>query len=165
MIRSASRSAAISNSSGGTMPPSPQWNLTSMSNREVFPASSQGVQTGLVADWLPSVLGRLGELSRRPENWDSYGANPLSSDAADTLFDVLFQLGVFIQSEPVISLNEQGGLVAEWSSSQSELELLVSPGEDVLVYYRDLSTNHEWEMPADRASLLEKWLWRASALL
>jgi hypothetical protein len=166
MIRTPS-SAAITDSSRESaswrMPL--QWNVTSMSNREVLPAASQDIEAGLIADWLPAVARRLEDLAHRPERWDSYSANALRGDTADILLATLYRLGLFIQSEPVISLSDRGGLVAEWSSSQSELELLVNPDDDVMVYYLDRPTNREWEISASQAGMLEKWLWRASALL
>jgi hypothetical protein len=135
-----------------------------MSNREVLPTAGIQLEPGLVSQWFFSAVQRLEDLARRPQNWDSYGASPLQQEAAQLFLDILQQLSLFIQSEPTISLNNEGGLVAEWSSSQSDLELTVNSPDDIQVYYSDQVANREWEIPVSQANMLDKWLWRASAV-
>jgi hypothetical protein len=136
---------------------------TAMSSREVLPATPVWNNEGLLSTWLLNVARRMGELSYLPNGWDSYGASSLNKGAADLLFAVLVRLNSVIQSEPYISLTGEGGMVAEWESPQSALELIANPQEEVLVYYRDKITNRESEMPVFRCDRLDKWLWRASS--
>lgn len=138
-------------------------NTAAMSSREILPATPIRVRQGLLPSWLASMSRRVEELSHLTDDWDSYGARPLRDDVADILLDTLVELNSYIQSEPYISLSSEGGLVAEWDSTQSSLELLVNPTEDVMVYYHDTATNREWEGPASRCDRLDKWLWRASS--
>lgn len=136
---------------------------TTLSSREVLHATPVHDETALVPSWLPGVLARIYELSELPENWDSYGANPLKDEAASALFNLLDQLKSYIQSQPSVSVTGQGGLLAEWTSPQSAIELSADPGFPISVYYRDEITNREWEGPASQCDPLEKWLWRASS--
>lgn len=138
-------------------------NVTAMSSREVLPATPVWGKEGLMSSWLLNTARRIDELSHLPDGWDSYGAGSLKEETADLLFMLLVRLNSVIQSEPYISLSGEGGLVAEWESAQSSLELLANPREEVMVYYCDRVTNHEWEMPASRCDRLDKWLWRASS--
>jgi hypothetical protein len=120
-------------------------------------------EPGLLSVWFPTAVQRVEDLARRPQGWDSYGALQLQPEVASTLLQILYQLGSCIQSEPAISLTGEGGLVAEWSSSQSDLELTVNSPDDIQVYYSEHIANRDWEMPVSQASTLDKWLWRASA--
>lgn len=138
-------------------------NATAMSSREVLPATPVGDKKGLLSSWLINTQRRIDELSHLPDDWDSYGARSLNEESADILFNLLVNLNSFIQSEPSVSLSVEGGLLAEWESTQSSLELLANPGEEVMVYYRDKVANREWEIPASRCDRLDKWLWRASS--
>ena len=139
-----------------------QWNQTAITSHEVLPATFPAEVTGHYPVWLGDVLHRIEELSHRTEGWDSYGGEPLSEDAANALLATLLRLSPFIQSKPAISLSNEGGLVAEWESSQSSLEL-VATGREVSVYYSEEASNREWEMPAAQCQQLDKWLWRASS--
>jgi hypothetical protein len=134
-----------------------------MSSRDVFPATQVSSEDALMPEWLIAVSRRIYELSRRPEGWDSYGARALADEAARTLYDMLKRLRYAIQSQPLISLNDEGGLVAEWEGSHSSLELSVNPGNEVVVYHHDFATNRESELPASQCDLLDKWLWSASS--
>jgi hypothetical protein len=141
-----------------------QWNQTAITSQEVLPAAFTVGIAGRYPAWLGDVLRRIEELSHRTEGWDSYGGEPLSEDAANTLLIVLIRLSSYIQSEPAVSLSSEGGLVAEWESSQSSLEL-VATKNGVEVYYCEEAGNREWDMPAAQCQQLDKWLWRASSTM
>jgi hypothetical protein len=138
-------------------------NATAMSSLEVLPATPVRGKPGLLSGWTVDAYRRIDELSHLPEDWDSYGAHPLSEEAANTLYKMLIQLNSVIQSGPSISLNTDSGLVAEWESSQSSLKLIVNSACDVVVYYHDVMADDEWEMPAPQCDQLDKWLWSASS--
>jgi hypothetical protein len=139
-----------------------QWNQTAITSQEVLPAAFPAEIAERYPAWLGDVYRRIEELSQRTKGWDSYDGEPLSEDSANALFAVLRLLSPFIQSEPTISLSGEGGLVAEWESSQSSLEL-VATGSEVGVYYREEASDREWDMPASKCRQLDKWLWRASS--
>jgi hypothetical protein len=141
-----------------------QWNQTAITSQEVLPADIPVELVVRYPAWLGSVHRRIEELSQRTEGWDSYGGEPLNEDAANALLGVLRKLSPFIQSEPTISLSNDGGLVAEWESSQSSLEL-VATGDEVGVYYSEEAGSREWDMPAVQCQQLDKWLWRASSTM
>lgn len=141
-----------------------QWNQTAITSQEVLPAASPAWIAERYPAWIGDVLRRIEELSQRTEGWDSYGGEPLSEDAANALLDILLTLSPFIQSEPTVSLSNEGGLVAEWESSQSSLEL-VATGSSVGVYYCEEAGSREWDMPAAQCQQLDKWLWRASSTM
>jgi hypothetical protein len=114
-------------------------------------------------DWFESLSSRVEELSRLPDDWDSYGARALHPEAAIVLSEFLRDYAFAIQSPPVISLDDEGGLIAEWQTPLSSLELVANPGAEVIVYYHDANSNREWELPVSYCDMLEKWLWRASS--
>jgi hypothetical protein len=140
-------------------------NSAAMSSREVLPATPVSSKEGLLPSWLVNVAKRISELSYLPDDWDSYGAHSMNEESVGVLAELLVRLNSFIQSEPRVSLSVEGGLVAEWESTQSSLELLANPGEEAIVYYRDRLNNHEWEMPTSQCDRLDKWLWKASSML
>jgi hypothetical protein len=138
-------------------------NSTAMSSLEVLPATPVSEASGLLPKWLTNALRRIDDLSEIPEGWDSYGGRVLQEEAGNRLSDLLYQLNSVIQSGPSISLTGDGGLVAEWGSSQSSLEIIANPASPVLVYYCDMMADREWEMPVSECDSLDKWLWTASS--
>lgn len=139
-------------------------NATAMSSREVLAANSVNSSSDtLLPSWFSAFSNRIDELNRVSDGWDSYGAGTLNRDAAIVLLRALEQLSFAIQSQPAVSLNDEGGLVAEWQTPFYSLDLIVNPASEICVYYQDVAANREWEMPISRADMLDKWLWRASS--
>jgi hypothetical protein len=141
-----------------------RWSQTAVSSQEVLPADFSTQVSGRFPGWLAGVVERVEELGQRGQGWDSYDGDPLSEDAANALLEVLFKLASCIQTEPMISLTSEGGLIAEWESSQAALEL-VATGSKVHVYYSEEASQREWEMAAVECVPLDKWLWRASSAM
>lgn len=139
------------------------WSGTAATTREVLPASAAGRVAGLRPPWFSSVLRRLYELSLRRENWDSYGGRPLDGASAAHFLALLDRLAPAIQSQPAISLTDQGGLLAEWKNADIALELSQEPDMPPSAYVSIILSRHEWEGPVWDCPLLEKWLWRASS--
>jgi hypothetical protein len=141
-----------------------QSNVTAISSREVLPANMvSSSEDTLLPSWFPAFSCRMDELSRLPDGWDSYGARALNGEAASDLSRFLRELSFAIQSQPAVSLNDEGGLVAEWQNPYYSLDLVVNPLSEVCVYYHDIAANREWEIPISRCDMLEKWLWLASS--
>src|SRR5690242_17273674 len=109
------------------------------SSREVLAASSVGqTDDAPLPAWLGCFTSRVAELTHLPDGWDSYGASALSPEVVSILFQLLQGYAFAIQSPPVISVNDEGGLVAEWETSLFSLDLLVNPGSEVCVYRHDV---------------------------
>lgn len=139
------------------------WSTAAMSSRDVLPAGLVYWTVAQRPPWFDAVGERLMQLAARPDGWDSYGAAALQLEVVDRLKTVLLAFDAWIQSAPVLSLTDTGGLVASWSSVEGVLELRLDPGEPAFVLRSDPVTGAEWEGPAAQATAFDKWLWQASA--
>lgn len=136
---------------------------SAMSAREILPVSSSNA-TDIVPAWAASLQQRIVQLARRSDGWDSYGARALQRSAIIEFYDVLDYLAHAVQSEPIVSLTTEGGLVASWENAQGCLEITVDPGQIPLISYEDAVKGTEWDGPLRACSLVEKWLWQTSAV-
>jgi hypothetical protein len=138
---------------------------TAMSSLEVLPATPSEGGVRLKHRWITQVVERIIELSERDDGWDSYGSRRLQVQAAVPLLELLATYSYAIQSEPLISMTSEGGLLCAWQNSRAELELLFQPSESPMAYYSDLQSSREWDISIHESTLLEKWLWQASAMV
>jgi hypothetical protein len=127
----------------------------------VLPATQLARDRPIAPTWLPDAIRRVIELSLLQKDWDSYGGEPLQSGSVMAFGLLITELGQTIQTQPVISLNGDGGLVLEWENEQASLVYVASADTTAQVYYAEPS-GREWEGQAVECVLLEKWLWRAS---
>ncbi len=134
-----------------------------MSAREVLPVSSS-TASDITPIWAGSVQRRVAELAMRTEGWDSYGARALQRSALTKFYEVLWTLAHAVQSEPLISLTTEGGLIASWENAQGSLEITVEPKQTPLIAYEDAVKGVEWDGPLKASLLVEKWLWQTSAV-
>lgn len=135
---------------------------SAMSAREVLPVSPP-TASDLAPIWAENVQRRVTELARWPEGWDSYGARRLQGQVATDFYEVLEALAHAVQSEPLISLTTEGGLIASWENAQGSVEITVEPDQTPRLAYEDAIRGTEWDGPLKSSSLVEKWLWQTSA--
>jgi len=99
--------------------------------------SSQGrIQVkvaGHVPAWLPITNKEMNELLNLETDWDSYGAKPVSPDAAVA---AIWFLGLVMQKEsmmPFIVPMSSGNIQLEWHASGVDIEVEITPhGPNVL---------------------------------
>ncbi|HET8658153.1 MAG TPA: hypothetical protein VFM55_04045 [Micromonosporaceae bacterium] len=85
----------------------------------------------------------------------------MQQEAIAAAVDLLANYGSVMQTQPAVSLTNDGGLLFEWQNDESYLEYTALPDGYGYVYYAD-STGREWDGPVTECILLEKWLWQAS---
>jgi hypothetical protein len=95
--------------------------------------------------WLGSSIGRLRELLALPRNWDSYGAEPVRVEAAQSMLDVLGATMKPDSPAPTIVPSSHGHLQAEWHTNGIDLEVEVVTPVEIHVFYRD--AHRTWEKP------------------
>ena len=81
--------------------------------------------------WSISVKQRLIELTKLPENWDSYGSPAVKSKSVEIALDILARLSQFNMTEPHVVPVPGGGIQFEWANQTSELEIEIRPSGDV----------------------------------
>ena len=75
------------------------------------------------------------------ENWDSYGAVPITSDTITRALDLVDRLAVILLGhysdipEPFVAPCSDGGIQFEWDNDGRELEIVVSPDRLPLRYF------------------------------
>lgn len=132
------------------------------STREVLPVGSDASRD-LVPGWIHAFINRVVELGQRSDGWDSYGARALQYPAVEVTIEFLSLFAYAIQSDPMMSLTTEGGLLLAWQNSAGIVEVVMEPDAEPHVLYEDLLRGVEWDGPVREAILLEKWLWQASS--
>src|SRR5207249_140230 len=105
------------------------------SSRDVLPATSRGPESYFAPSWLPAITRRIAELSLRREGWDSYGAAAVQPEAIGAVVELVLDYGAAIQTEPVVSLTVEGGLLFEWGNEEAALEYTALPNGSGHVYF------------------------------
>jgi hypothetical protein len=131
------------------------------STREVLPTAQFVQERRIVPPWVPAASKRIAELSSRRKGWDSYDGEPMQPGAVVSVGLLIAEFGHALQTNPVISLTGDGGVLLEWENEQASLEYATFGDASAHVYYSEPS-GREWEGPAAECVMLEKWLWRAS---
>lgn len=83
----------------------------------------------VTTDAIAPTLERIRSFSALPENWDSYGAHPLSPTAVATAVDILvkslrlpiYEIGTVVDAVP----SPDGGVLVEWESPSARFQLRV----------------------------------------
>jgi hypothetical protein len=112
--------------------------------------------------WLPSMFRQLKTLVALPRDWDGYGGTPMSADAARKFGEFIRDYTQYIRSAPLLSLTAEGGILARWTSPDSEIDLYFETDEVEVVFETHIDS-HEESGPAASFPQLAKWLWQASA--
>jgi len=85
------------------------------------------------------------ELLDLPENWDSYGARPISEETAFFALQLLDETMRADTPAPVVVPTNCGGVQLEWHTHGIDLEIEIqSPGR-IYVSYEDQRLGKEWE--------------------
>src|ERR1700742_5156877 len=131
---------------------------SSISSTEVLPASQATERARTAPMWISHVFNRVVELSKCQEDWDSYGADRLNVSVLRAFVQVLVNYTHAIQTEPLISLTDRGGLLCSWQSSQAAVDLFFEPDEVVRIYYEDTTAGREFDVALHEAEeVVEKW--------
>ena len=116
-----------------------------MSEAEAVPVAGQG-GTSIFAKWLGRAKADLLEIMRLPRYWDSYGAEPITADAARRAGELLEWMAVLAIPGPSILPTVAGGIQLEWHIRGLNAEVEITDGgARVIVYFQDLRAGEEWE--------------------
>ena len=93
-----------------------------------------------------TALRKLDELRNLPEDWDSYGADPISPNAIAKAKSILTSvmiafggiIGNVVQLTDVIPIAD-GGVQLEWVGPHAELEIEISPNGNIGLLYISVS--------------------------
>ena len=101
--------------------------------------------SGQVPDWFHAARRTMVELLGLPENWDSYGAQPVKPESV--LFALEFLLSTTNEKvpEPSIVPISNGGLQIEWHTHGLDLEVEFEPTGHGHVTYENRDQGTEWE--------------------
>jgi hypothetical protein len=98
--------------------------------------------------WLRSAQEKLEELSKLPENWNSYGSRPIQSGAIETAANLLSDLIKINMPEPKIFPVSGGGIQLEWENSKCEFELEIMPDKSIeYLIVDEKGEMHEGKLP------------------
>lgn len=96
----------------------------------IKPLDTQWSSVSTVASqplWSRSVSEQLDELTRLPQNWDSYGSAPVQAEIVTKALDVLAALSRCNMNRPHVLPVPGGGVQFEWANDSSELEIEIRP--------------------------------------
>ena len=110
------------------------------------------------ADWLRDAMERIEGLTALAADWDSYGARPVSAEAAMAAANFLLKAAYPELPPPTIVPVSDGGLQVEWHRGGLNVEIAFSDEvEESGVYIEDRDRGETLERPiADAAAELVK---------
>jgi len=98
------------------------------------------------SQWFADILLQLDRLLGVPPNWDSYGADPPSPDAAASARGLVLALGQsWDLPAPLVSPTRTGGVLLEWASGSKELEIEIVSRDAASFVFTDDYTGEEYE--------------------
>ena len=100
--------------------------LTERSPSVWFTNAEDASEFAAQAAWWQGVRRQLERLQKLEENWDSYGAQPVSGVALNVSVDLLKHFGPRFEP-PRIAPLPNGGLQLEWESPDYEVSVEISP--------------------------------------
>ncbi len=112
-----------------------------MQATEVFKEPSQPAAQQHAADEIVYQIMKLGQLSKLPDNWDSYGGKAIPFDicekAAKYLYAAFKELSNELESVemPFIAPAGDGSIVFEWQSDKAELIVVFRANTQLDVEY------------------------------
>jgi hypothetical protein len=101
---------------------------------------------GAIPRWVVPTTDRLTHLSRLRENWDSYGASPVSTQSITLTIQVMNEIMVDRTPLPAIVPTTDGGVQLEWHFAGIDLEVEVNSNGILSVSYEDAAVDQQpWE--------------------
>ena len=113
---------------------------------------------------IAEAIRQASELVQLPERWNSYGAKPVSSEAARaaTTFVVKAVSAAPNLAAPAVVPTVRGGLQLEWHRQGVDLEIEFEPDGSGSWYAEDRETEESVEQPLlDEDAALRRWLGQA----
>jgi hypothetical protein len=106
-----------------------------------------------------AALRKLDELKNLPEDWDSYGADPISPNAIEKAKSIITSvmiafgsiIGNVVQLTDIIPIAD-GGVQLEWTGPHAELEIEISPNSNIgLLYISGSEDRRNYEESEDNS--------------
>ncbi len=128
---------------------SPIWD-----DRPRYELKNTKVGSGLVSistyrndsEWVAYAIERLNRIFQLPENWDSYGASPVTQGALEQALKLYLKLteNREMNELPQIAPTVDGGVALLWHHDERGLEVEIEGALQVHGYYYDDIDNSEW---------------------
>ena len=125
--------------------------LSSLSHRPAQAPVSVALDRPERFEWLDATLLRVNELMSLGKNWDSYGAYPVTGDAAGSLLSLLLPMLPEAAEPPVLVPTPTGGIQASWDGGEHEVEVVIESGQDISVYYAHDGLEEEFYLGSSEA--------------
>jgi hypothetical protein len=114
---------------------------------------------GQAPPWLPVVLDRIEPLLELQENWNSYGALPISPDTVARGVELLGRCMEETTPPPQIIPTVSGSIQFEWHLRGGYLEFELLPNNRFGFYHKNFETGQEQEEEsAEEVQLIRKAL-------
>ena len=130
-----------------------------------YVTSSEDIQIELTTteqrpspEWQPEIERRIDELLEFEENWDSYGAPPISPSAAAAAKSTLQLAAGQNILWPSVVPSSDGGVQIEWNLAKVALEIEFRPDGGIGALFVDRTTGIEIEKPRLSAEDLPAWI-------
>lgn len=103
------------------------------------------------ADWLRPTVSRVESLTGLARDWDSYGAHPVTAEAAIAVVRFLLDNAYQQLAPPAIVPLPDGGVQLEWHRGGLDVEIAFSE-EEPGVYVEDHDRGESSELPLNEAA-------------
>lgn len=90
-----------------------------------------GVKSLQSPAWLKEIYDRISDLKKLGQNWDSYGASPVSDVAISSIRVLLSNLDIEDMPTPHVAPLPDGGVGLHWRVGARDLEIEVEPTGEI----------------------------------
>ena len=94
--------------------------------------------------WFAELAGRTISLTELPEGWDSFDAAPISLQTVTSALTLLALSSTPEVPMPDVVPTVSGGIAFEWSLKKHSLEIEVSEGGEVTLFFEDFEADEEY---------------------
>lgn len=138
---------------------------SSVSSAGIWSVHAPRAMWGGTRIWKDELARRLRDLAALPSGWDMSSADALRPAAVYASLRALTDLDDYIQSAPIVSIRDDGGLLCAWGNSYCSVDIDADADGQLSIYFQDHVARTDWEGALEGALNVEKWLWQASAPL
>ena len=109
-------------------------------------------RNGATPPWLMPTIGRLAEVLKLPENWNSYRARSVDPASAAAALELLASVMQANTPAPLLVPTVRGGLQLEWHTRGVDLEVEPLSAGRASVFVEDQISGEQWEKELEGTS-------------
>lgn len=96
-------------------------------------------------EWFHDLAEEIADLTRLPEDWDSYGGGPIDQKTAEVAINAIYRILAPGLPQPVVFAESAGGVGFEFHARDRELTIIAHSSGQISFHYEDPLRGEERE--------------------